>query len=218
MMQGSPVVIIHSPFSCRSKPEPRFDPSEDIQPEADPMHVPGKTVVARASTMSKNLESRDVQPAAPSANQKPETTTDTSTSIIKRQHSYFKSLMMMEDALLLGDALSGGTRKRTSSSSVAPLQGIHDDVCTEQASTEGDSDSRRASDSVSHVPAADTRRVPPTFAPTPSSSSGSIADLWELEMLVEQQHQQLIARGLLPREGDVQSLTPQSSLYSWSEL
>jgi hypothetical protein len=37
-------------------------------------------------------------------------------------------------------------------------------------------------------------------------------------MLVEQQHQQLIARGLLPPHGDVQSLTPQSSLYSWSEL
>ncbi|KAG1664172.1 hypothetical protein FOA52_012253 [Chlamydomonas sp. UWO 241] len=63
----------------------------------------------------------------------------------------------------------------------------------------------------SYSDAADHDRRGPSFSPSPPSVSSldSVAELWELERLVEAQHQQLVKQGLIP--GDPTGATPHAS-------
>ena len=118
---------------------------------------------------------------------------------------------MIQEPLLLGaETCSGTTQGGMTARSGVTQNGMTARSGMTQALLAGSSSSSGSSalsDSIARRPPAPTPAAPNWRFPiaTPSdSSSDSVSELWELERLVEQQHQQLVARGLLPKD-DAQS-------------
>ena len=127
-------------------------------------------------------------------------------------HSFFKALMIQEPLLLGAETCSGTTQGGMTARSGVTQNGMTARSGMTQAlltgSSSSSSGSSALSDSIARRPPAPTPAAPnwrfPIATPSDSSSSDSVSELWELERLVEQQHQQLVARGLLPKD-DAQS-------------